>query len=230
MTIKHIEKNLLIINKNIVKACKIYERDSKNVNLVAVSKKFPSESIIEAINANCKIFGENYINEAFEKWPEIKKQHPDIKLHFIGGLQSNKAAKAIELFDCIESLDSEKLALEFKKQIKKAENKLENKSGPEFFIQVNIGQEDQKSGVDPLKVKDFVNFAKNECGLNVTGLMCIPPADENPSLYFALLAKMAKELNLPNLSMGMSADYEQAVAVGANYIRLGTAIFGPREG
>ena len=225
MTIKQIERNLLIINQNIVKTCKTYELNPKNVNLVAVCKKFPVESIIEAINANCKIFAENYINEAFEKWPEIKKLHPEVKLHFIGGLQGNKAAKALELFDCIESLDSEKLALEFQKQIKKHGNRY----NPEFFVQVNIGSEEQKSGIDPLLTKEFVDFAKNECGLNVTGLMCIPPADENPSLYFALLAKIAKECNLTNLSMGMSADYEQAIAIGANYIRIGTGIFGARD-
>ncbi len=146
-----------------------------------------------------------------------------MKLHFIGGLQSNKVAKVLELFDCVESLDSEKLALEFKKQIAKL-----GKNDIEFFAQVNIGQESQKSGIDPKNVKEFVNFAKNECGLNVTGLMCIPPSDEDPSLYFALLAKLAKENNLPNLSMGMSSDYEKAIAIGANYIRIGTAIFGAR--
>ncbi len=225
MTLHQIERNLLVINNNIKKTCKLFERDPEKVNLVAVSKKFPVESIIAAINANCKIFGENYVSEAFEKWPEIKKQHPEIKLHFIGGLQSNKVGKVLGLFDCIESLDSEKLALEFKKQILKSGGKC----NPEFFVQVNIGQELQKSGIDPLEVNEFVDFAKNECGLNVTGLMCIPPANEDPSLYFALLAKLAKENALPNLSMGMSSDYEKAIAIGANYIRIGTKIFGARE-
>ena len=226
MTLNQIERNLFIINGNIKKICRLYDRDSKKVNLTAVSKKFPVESIIQAINANCKIFAENYINEAFEKWPQLKKDHPEVKLHFVGGLQSNKAAKAIELFDCIESLDSEKLALEFKKQIAKSGDK----SGPEFFVQVNIGQEEQKSGIDPLKVREFVDFAKNECELNITGLMCIPPVGEDPSLYFALLAKIAKECDLPNLSMGMTSDYEKAIGIGANYVRIGTGIFGEREG
>lgn len=224
MTIDQIQRNLLVINHNIAKTCKTYQIDNDKVNLIAVSKKFASENIIAAINANCKIFGENYINEALEKWPLIKKEYSDVKLHFIGHLQSNKAGKAIELFDCIESLNSEKLAKEFKKQIAKAENKY----NPEFLIQVNIGQESQKSGIDPLQVKEFYDFSKNECNLNVTGLMCIPPAEESPVMYFGLMAKMAKELKLKNLSMGMSADYQEAIALDATHIRIGTAIFGAR--
>ncbi len=224
MTISQIQRNLLVINHNIAKTCKTYEIKPEEVNLVAVSKKFAVENIIAAINANCKIFGENYINEALEKWPQIKKEHPNVKLHFIGHLQSNKAGKALELFDCIESLDSEKLAKEFQKQIIKADNKY----NPEFFIQVNIGGEQQKSGIDPLKVKDFYEFAKNECQLNVTGLMCIPPAEQPPAMYFGLMAKMAQELGIKNLSMGMSADYQEAIALGATHIRIGTAIFGAR--
>lgn len=214
----------MVINHNIAKTCKTYEIDPKEVNLIAVSKKFDSVNIIAAINANCKIFGENYINEALEKWPQIKKDYPDVKLHFIGHLQGNKAGKALELFDCIESLGSEKLAKEFKKQIAKADEKY----NPEFYIQVNIGQESQKSGIDPLQVKDFYDFAKNECNLNVTGLMCIPPAEESPIMYFGLMAKMAKELKLKNLSMGMSSDYQEAIALGATHVRIGTAIFGAR--
>ena len=131
MTIDQIQRNLLVINHNIAKTCKTYEINPEEVNLIAVSKKFAAENIIAAINANCKIFGENYISEAMEKWPQIKKEYPGVKLHFIGHLQSNKAGKALELFDCIESLDSEKLAKEFKKQIIKAGNKY----NPEFYIQ-----------------------------------------------------------------------------------------------
>ncbi len=224
MTIDQIERNLLVINHNIANTCKTYEINPQKVNLIAVSKKFSVENIIAAINANCKIFGENYINEALEKWPQIKKSHPEVKLHFIGHLQSNKAAKALELFDCIESLDSEKLAKEFKKQIAK----LAVKNNPEFYIQVNIGQEQQKSGIDPLQVKDFYNFAKNECNLDITGLMCIPPSQKPSVMYFGLMAKMAQELGVKNLSMGMSADYQKAIALGATHIRIGTAIFGDR--
>lgn len=194
--------------------------------MVAVSKTIESAQIIAAINSNCKIFGENYIKEAQEKWPAIKEKFPEIKLHFIGHLQSNKVLQALDLFDCIESLDSEKLALEFKKQIAK---KPAASKAPEFFIQINIGEESQKSGIAPKKASEFINFAKNDCGLNVTGLMCIPPADEAPSPYFALLNKIAKENNLENISMGMSADFEDAIALGATHIRLGTAIFGARK-
>lgn len=217
-----IELNLFLIKDKIKNACKIYKQDVARVNLIAVSKTISKEKIIEAINANCKIFGENYIKEAAEKWPEIKKNFPEIKLHFIGHLQSNKAAEAVDLFDCIETLDSEKLALALKKEIKKQQK------NPEFFIQVNIGEEDQKGGILPSEVKNFVKFCREE-NLNITGLMCIPPSDELASPYFALLAKIARENNLTKLSMGMSSDYEDAIALGTTHIRLGTAIFGERE-
>ena len=181
------------------------------------------EKIGEAIAAGCKIFGENYIKEAQEKWPEIRIKNSEIKLHFIGHLQSNKAAEALDLFDVIQALDSEKLARIFQKEITKV------KKNPEFFIQVNIGEEQQKGGIAPVDVKDFVKFSLDECGLNVTGLMCIPPSNEAASPYFALLQKLAKENNLKNISMGMSADFEDAIALGATHIRVGTAIFGERK-
>lgn len=217
-----IELNLFLIKDKIKNACKIYKQDVARVNLIAVSKTISSEKINDAISAGCKIFGENYIKEAAEKWPEIKKNFPEIKLHFIGHLQSNKAAEAVDLFDCIETLDSEKLALALKKEIKKQQK------NPEFFIQVNIGEEDQKGGILPSEVKNFVKFCREE-NLNITGLMCIPPSDELASPYFALLAKIARENNLTKLSMGMSSDYEDAIALGTTHIRLGTAIFGERE-
>lgn len=216
-----IERNLLLINDKIKKACRLYSRDIAKVNLVAVSKTISSEKICEAIKNNCKIFGENYIKEAKEKWPEIKEKFPEIKLHFIGHLQSNKAGEAVELFDCIETVDSKKLALAIKKEAQKQQK------NPEIFIQVNIGEEEQKGGVAPVEVKNLVNFCR-ENNLNVTGLMSIPPSNEAASPYFALLGKLAKENNLKNLSMGMSADFEEAIALGATHIRLGTAIFGQR--
>lgn len=182
-----------------------------------------AEKICDAIGSGCKIFGENYIKEAKEKWPEIKQKFPEIKLHFIGHLQSNKVAEALELFDCIQTLDSEKLAVILKKEVQKQQK------NPEFFIQVNIGEEEQKSGISPNEVSDFVKFSRDECGLNVTGLMCIPPATDLASPYFALLAKLAKKNNLKNLSMGMSSDFEEAIALGATHIRLGTSIFGERK-
>ncbi len=183
-----------------------------------------AEKICDAIDVGCKIFGENYIKEAKEKWPEIKRKFPEIKLHFIGHLQSNKVAEALELFDCIQTLDSKKLALILRKEIEKAGAK-----NPEIFIQINIGEEDQKSGIFPSEVSDFVKFSRDECGLNVTGLMCIPPAADLASPYFALLTKLAKKNNLENISMGMSSDFEEAIALGATHIRIGTAIFGERK-
>ncbi|MBU6140625.1 MAG: YggS family pyridoxal phosphate-dependent enzyme [Proteobacteria bacterium] len=217
-----IERNLILLNEKIKQACKTYSRNSSQVNLIAVSKKFGVEEIEQAINAGCKIFGENYLKEAEEKWPLIRQKNPEIKLHFIGHLQSNKAAQAVELFDSIQTLDSEKLALVLKKESEK------QKKNPEIFIQVNIGEEPQKHGVMPLEVADFVRFSRDDLGLNIVGLMCIPPSEELASPYFALLAKLAKENDLKNLSMGMSSDFVEAIALGATHIRLGTAIFGSR--
>ena len=217
-----IEKNLYLIKQNIAKACKTFDRKPEDVNIVAVSKTIASEKIIEAIDLGCKIFGENYIQEAQQKWIDLRKNYPQIKLHFIGHLQSNKAKEAVELFDCIESVDSEKLA----REIAKAQKKLQKNC--EIFIQVNIGDESQKSGIAIENLSSFVNFCKKDLELNVVGLMAVPPADVNASPYFALLAKLAKENNLPKLSMGMSADYEDAIALNATHIRLGTAIFGAR--
>lgn len=221
------ERRLFLIEDKIKKACQLYQQDKTKINLIAVSKKQNIENINNAIASGCKIFGENYIKEAEEKWPEIKKNNPKIQLHFIGHLQSNKAANALDLFDCIESLDSEKLALALKKAIKK--ESIKQQKNPEIFIQVNIGQEVQKSGIMPQDLKDFVKFSRGECGLNITGLMCIPPSNEAASPYFALLSKLARENNLKNLSMGMSADFEEAIALGATHIRIGTAIFGERK-
>ncbi len=218
-----IEKNLLLLNQKINKACKTYGRNAFDVELIAVSKTVEQEKIMLAIKAGVKNFGENYIKESQEKWPAIKQKFPEIKLHFIGHLQSNKAGEAIDLFDCIASLDSEKLARELQKEIKK------QKKNPEIFIQINIGEESQKSGIAPQKAHEFIKFAKSECELNVVGLMAVPPSDEEPSPYFALLAKIAKENGLKQLSMGMSSDFEDAIAMGSTHVRVGTAIFGERE-
>jgi pyridoxal phosphate enzyme (YggS family) len=217
-----IEKNLYLIKQNIAKACKTFDRKVKDVDIVAVSKTIASEKIIEAINFGCKIFGENYIQEAKQKWVDLRKNYPQIKLHFIGNLQSNKAKEAVELFDCIESVDNEKLA----REIAKAQKKLQKNC--EIFIQVNIGDESQKSGIAVENLSTFIKFCKNDLELNVGGLMAVPPAHENASPYFALLAKLAKENNLEKLSIGMSSDYEDAIALSSTNIRLGTAIFGAR--
>ena len=217
-----IEKNLYLIRQNIAKACETYNRKPEGVNIVAVSKTIASEKIIEAINLGCKTFGENYIQEAKQKWVDLRKNYPQIKLHFVGHLQSNKAKEAVELFDCIESVDNEKLAREISKEQKKQQK------NREIFIQVNIGEEPQKSGVAIENLLNFVNFCKKDLELNVVGLMAVPPSNESASPYFALLAKLAYENNLAKLSMGMSADYEEAIALNSTHIRLGTAIFGAR--
>lgn len=220
---KDVQRNVLIINNKIEQACKLYEKDKSKINLIAVSKTQTSENIYQAINAGCKIFGENYIKECKEKWPEIKSKYPEVALHFIGHLQSNKAGDAVDLFDCIQTLDSKKLAIALKKEIDKRNKNIE------IFIQVNISEEPQKGGILPQDLKEFVEFSRDECGLNITGLMCIPTGDELASPYFALLNKLADENNVKKLSMGMSADFEQAIALNADYIRVGTAIFGKRE-
>lgn len=225
-----IERKLLLINQEIRKTCKIYNISFEKINLVAVSKTIDQPAIIEAINAGCKIFGENYLKEAKIKWLPLKALYPEIKLHLIGHLQSNKVREALELFDVIETLDSEKLAIKIKNEIAKLQLESPIKIMlPEIYVQVNIGEEKTKSGINPIQASEFINFAKNDCKLNVTGLMAIPPEHQAPAPYFALLAKIAKENNLANLSMGMSKDYQDAIALGANYIRLGTAIFGARN-
>jgi pyridoxal phosphate enzyme (YggS family) len=214
-----IKNNLFLINQEIKNTCKLYSQNAQRVNLIAVSKKIEKNRIIEAINLGCSDFGENYVQEAKEKWVEIKEKFPQIKLHLIGHLQSNKALEAVDLFDSIHSLDSKKLASELAKMTKKL-----NKN-PEIFIQVNIGEEAQKDGVVLEELEDLIDFAKNKCNLNLVGLMCIPPLNEEASPYFALLSKLAKKYNLEKLSMGMSADFKAALALGATHIRIGSAIF-----
>ncbi len=221
--ISDVARNLFLINSKIKKSCQIYGQDKTKVNLVAISKTKDVAKIQEAIAAGCKIFGENYIQETQEKWPEIRNKFPAVELHFVGHLQSNKAKIALELFDVIQTLDSEKLAQTFQKEIAKSQR------NPQFFVQVNIGEESQKNGIAPQDVKNFVEFCRKDCGLNITGLMCIPPSNEAASPYFALLKKLARENNIKNLSMGMSADFEEAIALGATHIRVGTAIFGERN-
>jgi len=217
-----IERNLLTIKDNIAKACKNYQRNIDDINIVAVSKTIAIEKIEQAIALGITNFGENYLKEAKEKWPELKSKYPNIKLHFIGHLQSNKVKDAFSIFDCIQSVDSINLANE----IVKYRNKFQ-KIMP-IFIQVNIGNEPQKSGVKIEEVNDFIKFCKNDLNLEVKGLMAVPPSDKNPAPFFALLKKIANENNLNQLSMGMTADYETAIALGSNYVRIGTALFGSR--
>jgi pyridoxal phosphate enzyme (YggS family) len=218
-----IEKNLKIIQEQINKTCKIYHRKTDDVKIIAVSKTIASEKIIEAINCGCSVFGENYVQEASDKWTDLKLKFPDISLHLIGNLQSNKVKQALNIFDYIQTLDREKLAIALSKELIKC------KAQTKFFIQVNIGEESQKSGIEISQVDDFVKYCINDLKLKIEGLMAIPPASDFASPYFALLKKIANRNHLKKLSMGMSSDYQQAIALGSSHIRIGTAIFGDRK-
>jgi len=217
-----IKENLISIKEKVAKTCKTFNRDSSMVNIIAVSKTIASEKIIEAINLGCKIFAENYVQEAQEKWLKIRKDYPDIKLHLIGHLQTNKVKEAVETFDCIQTLDSKKLAIALKKEMTKQGKKID------LMMQVNIGDEAQKYGIKIIEIAEFIKFCKDELELEITGIMAIPPAQELASPYFALLKKIADQYNLSQISMGMSSDFAEAIALGTTHIRLGTAIFGER--
>jgi len=198
-------------------------RRREDVVLVAVSKTFEPDEIAPVIAAGQRVFGENRVQEALSKWPHLKAQTPDIKLHLIGPLQTNKAGAAVALFDVIETLDRPKLARVL------AEEMAKQNRHPRLYVQINTGAELQKAGVLPEEAADFIARCRDEFGLEIEGLMCIPPIDEEPALHFALLGKLARANGLENLSMGMSADFEKAIALGATHVRVGSAIFGVRE-
>lgn len=211
------------IAENIAKIKAEINQIRRGAELIAVSKKQPVERLIAALDAGHRVFGENRVQEAAGKFPELRNEYDDIELHLIGPLQTNKVKDALELFDVIQTVDREKLARKLATEIEGARTK-------EFMIQVNIGEEEQKAGIPPQEAAEFFGFCKNDLDLNVTGLMCIPPADEDPTMYFGLLRNIAEKLdgNL-KLSMGMSADYQIAVDLGADYVRIGTGVFGARE-
>ena len=194
---------------------------SKKTKIVAVSKNHPKIAVEKAITYGINIFGENRVQEAQAKFMDLKKNHIDLELHLTGPLQTNKVKDAVKLFDIFHTLDREKLAKEFSK-VGGVENK-------KFFIQVNTGKEKTKSGIYLEELNQFVNYCKIDLSLNIIGLMCIPPINDDPKKHFSLLAKNAKKNNLPHLSMGMSADYMDAVELNATYIRIGTALFGERK-
>ncbi|AMY02842.1 YggS family pyridoxal phosphate-dependent enzyme [Mesorhizobium ciceri] len=197
-------------------------REAGAVTLVAVSKTFDAADIGPVIEAGQRVFGENRVQEAQAKWPDLKDAFPDIELHLIGPLQSNKAREAVALFDVIETVDREKIAAELAKEIAKQGR------APKLYVQVNTGSEPQKAGIEPRDAVAFVARCREVHGLAIEGLMCIPPADENPGPHFALLEKLSKEADVAKLSMGMSGDYETAIAFGATSVRVGSAIFGTR--
>ncbi|RWC59142.1 YggS family pyridoxal phosphate-dependent enzyme [Mesorhizobium sp.] len=198
------------------------DRETGAVTLVAVSKTFDAADIAPVIEAGQRVFGENRVQEAQGKWPALKEAFPDIELHLIGPLQSNKAKEAVALFDVIETVDREKIAAELAKEIARQGR------APKLYVQVNTGSEPQKAGIEPRDAVAFVTRCRDVHGLAIEGLMCIPPADENPGPHFALLEKLAREAGVANLSMGMSGDYETAIAFGATSVRVGSAIFGSR--
>ena len=192
--------------------------------LVAIAKTHGAEDILPVLEAGQRVFGENRVQEAKAKWPPLRERFPDIELHLVGPLQTNKARDALELFDVIETLDRLRLAEALKAEIdKRGAGRLK-----QLLVEVNTGEEPQKAGVAPKDVAGFVAQCRDDLKLPVAGLMCIPPVDEEPALHFALLKKLAGECGLASLSMGMSADFETAIRFGATHVRVGTAIFGER--
>ncbi len=218
-----IVKNYRRIISQIERYNKQFSSTSQNPKLIAVSKTFPEEKIQFIINEGHLAFGENKVQEAIKKWPNLKKKNYNLELHLIGPLQSNKVKEAVQIFDVIQTIDREKIVKKIKEQIEKT-----NKNNMKFFVQVNIGNEAQKSGVNTEELKNFLDWCRNDVELNITGLMCIPPLGEEPSLYFNLLRNLCNKHDLQHASMGMSGDFVKAIQFGATYLRLGSAIFGAR--
>ena len=210
------------VRRRIAAAAEAAGRRREDVTLVTVTKTFAADAIEPVLDAGLRVFGENRVQEAAGKWPSLRQRWPGIELHLVGPLQTNKAADAVALFDCIETLDRPKLAhalaAEFDRQGRAVE----------LFVQVNTGEEPQKAGVLPGEADRFIAECRETHGLAISGLMAIPPLDEEPALHFALLDKIARRNGIAKLSMGMSGDFETAIALGATHVRLGTAIFGDR--
>lgn len=217
----HVASNLSALRARISAAAQGAGRDPASVTLVAVSKTFGADAVQAALDAGQRVFGENRVQEAAAKFPALKASHPDLELHLIGPLQTNKAREAVALFDVIESVDREKLARELAKEMARAGRR------PRLYVQVNIGEEPQKAGVAPGEL-DALLAACRGLGLAIEGLMCIPPADQPPAPFFARLRELAARHALPVASMGMSGDYAEAIAEGATHVRVGSAIFGVR--
>ena len=220
---KAVAERLSGLRTRIVTLARAAGRDPEEIALMAVSKTHPAESVAAALAVGQRLFGENRLQEAEAKYPLLRQSYPDLRLHLIGPLQRNKAAAAVALFDGIETLDRPALAETLAREIERQQRR------PDIFIEVNTGEEPQKSGVLPAAADDFIAQCCDKWRLPVVGLMCIPPEEEEPSLHFALLRDMAQRHGLKRLSMGMSADYETAIRLGSTELRLGTAIFGARR-
>ena len=213
---------LAAVRDTIAAAAREAGRDPAAVTLIAVSKTFDAPDIQPVIDAGQRVFGENRVQEAQKKWPALKASHPDIALHLIGPLQSNKAKEAVALFDCIHTVDRPKIAQAIADEMARQRRRLE------LFVQVNTGEEEQKAGIAPRETAAFITACRETWQLEIAGLMCIPPVDDMAVVHFAFLAKLARENGLAGLSMGMSADYAAAVNLGATHVRVGSAIFGQR--
>jgi PLP dependent protein len=218
----HIGENLQETRRRIAAAAQAAGRDPRDVALVAVAKTHPAEAVEAALAAGQTVFGENRVQEAAAKYPPLRAQHPDLVVHLIGPLQTNKVKEAVGLFDVIQTVDREKLARALAAEMMRQDKR------PRLYAQVNIGEERQKAGVPPREADAFIRLCRDELGLALDGLMCIPPAGVLPAPYFALLREIATRNGLAGLSMGMSEDFEMAVRLGATLVRVGSAIFGAR--
>jgi pyridoxal phosphate enzyme (YggS family) len=223
MTTHTTDIGLEVVRREIARACQDARRDPASVTLVAVSKTFSAAAISPVIDAGQRVFGENRVQEAKAKWPPLRSIHPSLELHMIGPLQSNKAKDAVALFDAIHSIDRPSLCEALAKEIQKQGRR------PILLVEINTGGESQKAGVPPQDADAFLARCRDGYGLAISGLMCIPPANEAPAPHFALTAKLAARNSLRLLSMGMSADYPVAIGMGATHIRVGSAIFGARS-
>ena len=215
-------ERLAHVKSRIAAAARAAGRDAAAIHLVAVTKTFGADHILPALAAGHRSFGENRVQEAKAKWPALRTGFPDVELHLIGPLQSNKAREAVALFDAIHTIDRPRIAEAIAAEMAKQERRLK------LFIEVNTGAEPQKAGVEPKEAARLLRLCREDLNLDIAGLMCIPPQDEEAAVHFAFLAKLAHELGLRELSMGMSADFETAVAFGATYVRVGSQIFGAR--
>ncbi|MES2750647.1 MAG: YggS family pyridoxal phosphate-dependent enzyme [Pseudomonadota bacterium] len=218
----HSPNGLAAVEIDIARACREARRDRSDVTLIAVSKTFDGEAILPVIHAGQRSFGENRVQEAKAKWPDLTTKHSGVVLHLIGPLQSNKAKDAVALFDAIHSVDRASICEALAKEIAKQDRR------PDLFVQLNTGEEHQKAGIAPADADAFISSCRDAHGLHISGLMCIPPVDDAPAPHFALTAKIAARNGLKLLSMGMSADFAIAIQFGATHIRVGSAIFGHR--
>lgn len=217
-------KELDDVQANMARAAKRFDgADRERPKLIAVSKTYGADDILPILEAGQRDFGENRVQEAQSKWPELREQFPDLTLHLIGPLQTNKTKEAVALFDVIHSLDREKLARYLKKEME-----TQGKTIP-LFVQVNIGEEEQKSGISPDQTVEFVRYCREDLALDIQGLMAIPPVGDPPAPFFARLVELGNDAGLDKFSMGMSADYQTAIEMGASYVRVGSAIFGARD-